>query len=405
MHNYGRRCCLIVIRKIRPTVILSSSFSTLIKPSPCSNLQTIFKTEFVKRDFYKSANNYNSVVYQSREEQDAIDNEKLENLLKHNDNEKIYKLLKYELEYLEQLGEEIPKKLRPKDWIYLLKAPTKSQQRKYLRFLFLNEMKERNHKEKKKVTKAESIKEFQEKHELFPSGLTYGLGKNSFFLRFYDKTMDHFLHYNVISSMLFEPKIVFDCSYDDMMAQFEINNCARQLVLSIVLNRTHPTPSHLYLCNAPKNGRLIRKLSHLVPTVLQDNFPLDITAKSYLDIFDKDKLVYLTPHCRTVMKSYDPDKIYIIGALVDKRDPKHFSLAKAKKEGIRMEQLPLDTYLTWGSGRGKSLTLNQVLAILLDIKYTKNWIATLYKNIPPRKLEKTKVEDDHSQIYVKSKNK
>lgn len=50
----------------------------------------------------------------------------------------------------------------------------------------------------------------------------------------------------------------------------------------------------------------------------EPHFPMNIHSQSYLDIFDKEQLVYLTPHCREEMDNYDHDAIYIVGALVDK---------------------------------------------------------------------------------------
>ena len=79
-----------------------------------------------------------------------------------------------------------------------------------------------------------------------------------------------------------------------------------------------------------------------------------------MDLFPKDQLVYLTPHCRTELDTWDNDAIYIIGAMVDKANQEPLSLAKAKEHGIKYAKLPLEKYIKWGSGSGKSLTLNQV---------------------------------------------
>lgn len=47
-------------------------------------------------------------------------------------------------------------------------------------------------------------------------------------------------------------------------------------------------------------------------------FPLNVHTNSYLDLFPKEQLVYLTPHCREELRTYDHDAIYIIGGIVDK---------------------------------------------------------------------------------------
>lgn len=50
-----------------------------------------------------------------------------------------------------------------------------------------------------------------------------------------------------------------------------------------------------------------------------------------------------------------------------------------------MAKFPLDKYLQWGSGSGKSLTLNQVASILLDVKRTGDWKYAL-RHVPRRKI-------------------
>lgn len=50
-----------------------------------------------------------------------------------------------------------------------------------------------------------------------------------------------------------------------------------------------------------------------------------------------------------------------------------------------MEKLPLNKYLQWNSGSNKNLTLNQILGILVDLKYTKDWMDAFNNNIPRRK--------------------
>lgn len=48
-----------------------------------------------------------------------------------------------------------------------------------------------------------------------------------------------------------------------------------------------------------------------------------------------------------------------LGAMVDKMKVEPLSLAKAKRDKLRMAKLPLDLYLDWRQGT-KNLTINQV---------------------------------------------
>lgn len=70
--------------------------------------------------------------------------------------------------------------------------------------------------------------------------------------------------------------------------------------------------------------------------------------------------------------------------MVDKVNVEPISLGKAKSEGLRMACLPLDKHLLWQIG-SKSLTLNQVLRIMLDIKKTGDW-SKAFVHVPKRKL-------------------
>lgn len=51
-----------------------------------------------------------------------------------------------------------------------------------------------------------------------------------------------------------------------------------------------------------------------------------------------------------------------------------------------MAKLPLENYLPWGTSSGKSLTINQMMDILLQLRHTKDWKEAL-QYVPTRKLK------------------
>lgn len=170
-------------------------------------------------------------------------------------------------------------------------------------------MKQKNRLEKKLLQ--------NEKEKEVKTDDRYGIG-NSLFFRIRDKTMNEFYNSKLISAMLHEPIIVYDLGYDEYMEPFERENCAKQLLLSFSTNRIHEEPFNLYFCNVNNNSSIMQKLHKLIPQIYEPHFPLNITSKSYLEIFDKKQLVYLTPNAKTVLKKFDPNLIYIIGGIVDK---------------------------------------------------------------------------------------
>lgn len=191
--------------------------------------------------------------------------------------------------------------------------------RKYLRFLFLNEKSREHEKAKKELKRNEALVKKAEMEQMGDTGeMKYGLGYNTLFLRIYESSINRFYQSKLLQAMMYEPKIVFDCDYENYMNQRELHNCAKQLILSFASNRLHANPMFLHYCNLKEDGMLMQLMSSFMPNILDNDFPANITSQSYLDLFPRDQLLYLTPHCRTDITEYNPNMVYIIGGLVDK---------------------------------------------------------------------------------------
>lgn len=118
--------------------------------------------------------------------------------------------------------------------------------------------------------------------------------------------------------MTYGQSTVIDCSYEEHMVSREILNAAKQMTFVFGDNRIHREPFNLHLCNVDLNGQFMKQLRRNIPSIDEPWFPLNIHCKSYLEIFPKEKLVYLTPHCREELTTYDHDAVYIVGCMVDK---------------------------------------------------------------------------------------
>lgn len=198
--------------------------------------------------------------------------------------------------------------------------------------------------------------------------------------------------------MLFGQKIIFDCSYDQHMSRHQANSTAQQLLMSFAANRMHRHPFDVHFCNVNYSDPTITTLQGLCPALRNPGFPLSLHEKSYVDLFDPAKLVYLTPHCRNDLMEYDPDSIYVIGAMGVTHNHEPLSLAKAKEVGIKTARLPLDRYLTWGTSSSKVLNLNQMMDIMLEWKATRCW-QSAFKVVPRRKT----AQNRPSHVYSKRK--
>lgn len=276
-----------------------------------------------------------------------------------------------------------------KQWSELLQLDSKSKRRKYLLFLFKIEMKQLSHQRKKEERRVKRLEKFAENpwptREEDEYGMTYGLTRNTLFLRLYDTTVNKYYNGRACSAILHHPPLILDCSYDEFMTPREAKNCAKQLEYVLADNRIHKEPFNIHLCNASRDSKTMKYLRTMIPVLDEDSFIVNIHEGCFTELFPKKNLVYLTPHTRDDLEEYNEDDIYIIGAMVDKSSPRPYSLAKAKKLNLKMKRLPLDTHLMWGLG-GKSLTLNQMAKIMLDVRYTRGDWKEALKNVPTRKL-------------------
>ncbi|GLV44512.1 roswell [Carabus blaptoides fortunei] len=300
------------------------------------------------------------------------------------DTEKKLRIIILEADVMRQEGLRIPELtfMKTQHWQELLNKDSKSQRRRYLEFLWKTEKKRENTKAKKEQARIERENRPEYVHD---GHIRYGLNHNTFLIRIYDTTINNLYNNRLVQAMQFGQKLVIDCGYDDNMTSRECMNCAKQLMLAFSENRIHDDPFDLHFCNVNNSKVTMQSLHRHIATLHEPWFPLHLHAASYMDVVPKDKLVYLTPHCREELKEYDHDTVYIVGAIVDKINQEPLSLAKAKREGLRMAKLPLDRYLQWGSGSGKSLTINQMVSILLDIKTTGDWDHAL-RHVPRRKV-------------------
>jgi ribonuclease P protein 1 len=312
------------------------------------------------------------------------------------DDDRKLKLIKLELSSLQAKGGKVPNPdlLKQIHWDELLDLKTKSARGRYYTYMFLQQM-YRENLLLKRQKKSQIFEEFKAQQALEPpqedQHIVYSLTKTNMLLRMSERRMNLWNNNKLTRAMQFGDKLIFDCSYDSHMNKREAINTAKQLMICFAMNRQHSQPFDLYFCNANFDCVTMKYLERSIPILRNKEFPLNVHEGSYLDLFPKEKLVYLTPHCNNDLTEYDPDSIYIIGAMVDKMNHEPHSLGKAKHLGLRMARLPLDRYLSWGAGSGKSLTLNQMTDIMLDLRQTRDWPYAL-RHVPKRKLFKQVAE-------------
>ncbi|CAF1316141.1 unnamed protein product [Adineta steineri] len=153
------------------------------------------------------------------------------------------------------------------------------------------------------------------------------------------------------------------------------------------IDRFH-SPAYIVISDLSDNFQTSRHpLPHEHSTYFQG------TRDQYIDLFDKDRLVYLTPDSPNVMTHFDHNAVYIVGGIYDDQNKEPLTYEKAVRQNIRHEKLPLDKYLTFHTSSSKALAFHEVYNILLTLKHTNNnWIKA-FRYVPKRKIA-TRVEEN-----------
>ncbi|KAM8820487.1 TM10C methyltransferase, partial [Eudromia elegans] len=273
-------------------------------------------------------------------------------------------------------GRSVPENISDDQLKTLMECPSKASKKKYLKFLYLKELYKKNDK-RKMEEKRERRLESQQERDSKPDEIK----KNSFtFL--WDSAINRMHNWRVAQSMIFGQPLVFDMSFENDMSPREIANTVRQIVFSESSNRKSVDPFHIHFCNFQDNSQYHREfIKHYRQA--WDKLLITVTEQCYTELFPKNKIIYLTADSPKVMKTFDHDKVYIVGSMVDRNIKTGVSLARAKRLGLETASLPLDKYLLWSTG-AKNLTLDQMMHILLTLKDTGDWSKAL-EYVPKRK--------------------
>lgn len=133
-------------------------------------------------------------------------------------------------------------------------------------------------------------------------------------------------------------RVAIDFDYDELMIDKDISKCAKQLLRVYTVNRKSMMPIRLYYTSLKEKGRIVEALRR---NDGYENWDIYLKQESYLDIFDRDSIVYLTSDSDNVLTELDPKAVYIIGGLVDHNHHKGLSLERAQQNGLKTARLPL----------------------------------------------------------------
>ncbi|KAL0893831.1 hypothetical protein ABMA27_013955 [Loxostege sticticalis] len=172
--------------------------------------------------------------------------------------------------------------------------------------------------------------------------------------------------------------VIIDLSFDHLMMEKDRYKVIKQILRCYSVNRRSETPLQFHITSFGEKSRndISRHNGY-------ENWDVEFHDEPYLDLFPKEKLVYLTSESENIIENFEEDTFYIIGGLVDHNKHKGLCHTIAMDQGIRHGQLPLDKYVNMQTR--KVLTIDHVFEIVLKVCEGMSWQDTLIKVLPVRK--------------------
>ncbi|RVE43440.1 hypothetical protein evm_011891 [Chilo suppressalis] len=172
--------------------------------------------------------------------------------------------------------------------------------------------------------------------------------------------------------------VIIDLSFDHLMIEKDRYKVIKQILRCYSVNRRSESPLQFHITSFGEKSRndISRHNGY-------ENWDVEFHEEPYLDLFPKEKLVYLTSESENIIENFEENTFYVIGGLVDHNKHKGLCHTIAKDQGIRHGQLPLDKYVNMKTR--KVLTIDHVFEIVLRVSEGLAWQETLMKVLPVRK--------------------
>lgn len=219
----------------------------------------------------------------------------------------------------------------------------------------------------------------------------YGTWRNSLFLIINEASQKRCCLPDLITSSLFGQKLVLDCAYEKDLTLPEIRKTALNVARGFKIIRSRPEPFDLWLCNYNKDGLLAGYINDAL-ACREHGWSHNTAKESPAEIFDRKKLVYLSRDAPKNLEYFDPETIYIIGALTVMDDHKRLSHIRAKELGLNCLKFPIDEHVKFKGGR--TLTIPQTCSLLCHLKENLSWKDSIELAVPKYKLmSEERIED------------
>ncbi|KAJ1605803.1 hypothetical protein OJ253_3009 [Cryptosporidium canis] len=226
--------------------------------------------------------------------------------------------------------------------------------------------------------------------------------------------ISHFSDYSFVKTG--NPHICFNFSFESKMTEKEMNSLIRQISLANsymmrslkIMDTENPDSDAMkYLLELSPNAESSKSYYtrfdwkgwvdfHITSIKPGDAFHsigvqkysmskwlMKLHERPFWEIFPLEQIVVLSPDSTEELEEFEPDKVYIIGGLVDRTVTKNESLSQAMEKKCLCKKLPIKTLI---SGKANCiLNVNTVAEILINKYHQKDWKTAITEALPVRK--------------------
>jgi len=217
----------------------------------------------------------------------------------------------------------------------------------------------------------------------------YGLGHNQIHLRVNDRVLIQQDDWKVIREYhSWGQPLVIDLSFlKSMTPQAAMSLMDRELPIGLKINRIMREPMPVYITSYDEKCHKCRMLEKGLMRVKNESkaeLPFHLTSQHFTELFPKERLLILSPDSRNDLMKYDPDDIYVIGGIVERKDRQKHTLHYARHNEIRHARFPMKRTV----GMHQEVNVDTAMAIISDFKNNKDWFQA-FRWVPPRKFKAT----------------
>lgn len=157
------------------------------------------------------------------------------------------------------------------------------------------------------------------------------------------------------------PEVVVDLNFGHILSDVEAVECVKELARIDKMNRGAKKPIPLTFCS-------LRSCVALKDCIMGNELYLQwavrYTPDRFWELYDKEKIIYITNDSDNVIDTLQLNHVYVIGGLLDHNKHGQRFRRLAEEHGVRHARLPLGEHLI---ANNTGFTISQIFEILLCI--------------------------------------